>query len=108
MIKKIKRNKPSPIIFDNASLLRFIESQNGQITKREIAKHFGIKGDERRVLNQYLRELSTEGTVDVHRRREIKTHSTPPKTGIFQAVEVDDMGDVWARVVDEDGNKRGN
>ena len=103
MIKKIKRNKPSPIIFDKASLLRFIESQNGQITKREIAKHFGIKGDERRVLNQYLRELSTEGTVDVHRRREIKTHSTPPKTGIFQAVEIDDMGDVWARVVDEDG-----
>ena len=102
MIKKIKRNKAEPAVFDKTNLLRFIETQNGQITKREIAKHFGIKGDERRVLNQYLRELGQSGDIDVHRRRDIKTHGVPPKSGLFQAVEVDSLGDVWAKAVDED------
>jgi ribonuclease R len=101
--KKIKRAKPSPPVFDKAALLRFIESQNGQITKREIAKYFNIKGDERRILNLYLRELGDSGEVNVNRRRDVKTPASPPKSGIFQAVDIDDMGEVWAKSVGEDG-----
>lgn len=105
IIKKAKTRveKSAPPALDKATLLKFINSKNGMVTKREIAHEFGIRGEERRILNMLLRELDEEGTLSVQKRKQISSLDAPPKSGIFQAVSIDEHGELWAKQVGEDG-----
>lgn len=109
MAKKINRkhiksrDAKSPPALDKKSLLAFINSRNGIVTKRDIVYEFGIKGDERRVLNSLLRGLDETGELTMKRRQDISAAGKPPKSGIFQAIEIDDQGDLWAKQLGDDG-----
>ncbi|KAF0186164.1 MAG: ribonuclease R [Hyphomonadaceae bacterium] len=108
MSKKIikKRHKhasaPSPAL-DKKSLLAFLGTRGGMATKREIVAAFGIKGEDRRILNSLLRELDGSGELSMKKRRDVSAAGAPPKSGIFQAVEIDEHGDLWAKQIGEDG-----
>lgn len=98
----MKRPKPQTPPLDKKSLLEFIKTHS-HIQKRDIAKHFGIKGDERRKLNALLRDLDASGELNLKRRKEVSAFDAPPKSGIYQAVEIDENGDLWCKQVGQDG-----
>jgi len=106
--KIIKKNRhkasaPAPAL-DKKSLLAFLATRNGMATKREIVAAFGIKGDERRFLNNLLRELDVSGELSMKKRHDVSSKDdAPPKSGIYQAVEIDEHGDLWAQQVGDDG-----
>lgn len=102
IIKKRGNIKETPIL-DKTNLLKFIEKAGGHITKREIAKHFDIKGEERRKLNALLRDLDASGDLALKKRKEISSFNAPPKSGIYQAIEIDEHGELWAKQLGDDG-----
>jgi ribonuclease R len=103
IIKKTRREKPNPPMLDKKSLLEFISKAGGHIAKRDIAKHFNIKGDERRKLNAMLRDMDSSGELNLKNRREISSFDAPPKSGIYQAVSIDENGELWAQQIGDDG-----
>lgn len=103
IIKKVKRSHKEFPILDKANLLKFIEQSGGHLQKRDIANHFNIKGDDRRKLNAMLRDLDASGELNLKRRKEVSSFDAPPKSSIYQAIEVDEHGDLWCRQVGEDG-----
>src|SRR3546814_16933144 len=50
-------------------VLNFINESETPVGKREIARAFHLRGDDRIWLNTVLRELADEGEVDAERRR---------------------------------------
>lgn len=105
IIKKTRNiSKKSQKVLDRQSLLDFINSKNGRVTKREIALEFSIKGDQRRHLNGLLRDLDNSSILEIKRRKEISSFGVP-KSGIYQAIEIDDNGEMLCQAVTPDGPK---
>lgn len=61
-------------------LLKFIAEHPQQASKREIAKAFGLKGDDRVVLKALLKELETDGMVQKSRKTLTRPGGLPPVT----------------------------
>ncbi len=49
---------------DAQTILDFIQTSAGKVGKREIARHFGIKGADRIRLKRILRDLAAEGEIE--------------------------------------------
>ena len=67
---------------DRETLLEWLRNNPGESTKRDIAKAFGIKGDDRVILKAMLRELSAEGVVRKEGSRLITPGGLPPVTAL--------------------------
>ncbi len=61
-------------------ILRFIADHPQQASKRELAKAFGLKGDERIALKHLLRDLEEEGMLQKSRKSLIRPGALPPIT----------------------------
>lgn len=61
-------------------LLEFIAENPDRASKREIAKAFGLKGDQRVELKQALRALETDGLVEKDRKTLKRPGALPPVT----------------------------
>ena len=61
-------------------LLRFIADYPERASKREIAKAFGLKGDQRVELKAALRDLESEGMVEKKRKSLMRPGALPPVT----------------------------
>ncbi|MFN7011919.1 MAG: ribonuclease R [Allorhizobium sp.] len=61
-------------------LLEFIAENPDRASKREIAKAFGLKGDQRIELKQALRALETDGLVEKDRKSLKRPGALPPVT----------------------------
>ena len=75
-------------------------------TKRELARIFGIKGDDRKILKQYLRQLEEDGTII----KDGKGYSVPgslPSVTMVQITHIDIDGDVFAEPLDWDEATQG-
>jgi len=84
-------------------IFAFIQSSDAPVTKREIARSFGIKGGENRVaLKQILKKLEAEGTIA---KQPGGAYSVPhglPPVGVVEITEIDIDGDVMARTLEWD------
>lgn len=65
---------------DRETLLRFIAEHPTRSSKRDIAKAFAVRGDDRVALKQLLRELEDEGLLERRRKRLVRPGSLPPVT----------------------------
>ena len=63
---------------DRETLLRFIAEHPTRSSKRDIAKAFAVRGDDRVALKQLLRELEDEGLLERRRKRLVRPGSLPP------------------------------
>ena len=81
---------------DRAALLAHIEANPERSGKREIAKAFGLKGEERIALKHMLRELADEGVLSARGKRHVRPGALPP-VSVFDVVERNDDGDLVAR-----------
>src|SRR4028119_1108221 len=77
-------------------ILEFIEGSDQPAGKREIAKAFGLSGQDRIALKQLLRDMTDEGLIDAAPGRAFHKMGGVPKVTVLRIVDVDEDGQAWA------------
>ena len=85
-----KQGLPSP-----AQIIEFIQGSDTPAGKREIAKAFGLKGQEKIALKKRLKDMAEEGLID-GRKTAYHQMGGVPKVTVLRVVEIDD-GELWAQ-----------
>ncbi len=80
-------------------ILAFVEERPGRVGKREIARAFGLRGTDRRWLNEVLRELEAEGLLERRRGRRVMRAGRLPEVAVIEVSHVDVDGEVVCRPV---------
>ncbi len=86
----------------------FIKSAKTPVTKREVARAFGIKGGENRVaLKQILRALEKDGSISKMAGGTFSVPEGLPSVAVIEVYEIDVDGDVLARPLEWDASVKG-
>jgi ribonuclease R len=89
------KTKPAPGMPTRQQIIDFITSSDQPAGKREIARAFGLNGQEKIVLKALLKDMADEGLVDTAPGRAFHKMGGVPKVTVLRVVEAD--GDtVWA------------
>ncbi len=75
-------------------IIEFIQTADGPAGKREIARHFGLKGQERIALRRLLADMAEEGLID-GRKSAYTRMGGVPKVTVLRVVDVED-GEAFA------------
>ncbi|MCP9223238.1 ribonuclease R [Erythrobacter sp. LQ02-29] len=75
-------------------ILEFIQTSDTPAGKREIAKAFGLKGQEKIALKKRLKDMAEEGLID-GKKTAYHRMGGVPKVTVLTVVEIDD-GDIFA------------
>ena len=89
-----KKSKPRGLP-SKPELLAFIAARSGKVGKREIAREFGISGNERIELKNMLRELADEGHLE-RRRKKLHRAGKLPSVVLADIVARDSDGELIA------------
>ncbi len=76
-----------------AEILTFIEQQDGEISRRDIARAFNIKGADRTALRQILREMREEGLLTKQRGKKVSEAGRLPNVTVLDVAQ-DDEGEL--------------
>jgi ribonuclease R len=77
-------------------ILDFIQSSEDPAGKREIARAFGLKGNEKIQLKALLKDMADEGLIDSAPGRAFHKMGGVPKVTVLRVVDVDDSGRAFA------------
>jgi ribonuclease R len=77
-------------------ILTFIETSDQPAGKREIARAFGLSGQEKVQLKALLRDMTDEGLIDAAPGRAFHKMGGVPKVTVLRIVDADEGGNVWA------------
>jgi ribonuclease R len=77
-------------------ILDFIQSSDAPAGKREIARAFGLKGNEKIELKALLRDMADEGLIDAAPGRAFHKMGGVPRVTVLRVADVDDSGRAWA------------
>jgi ribonuclease R len=77
-------------------ILDFIAASDDPAGKREIARAFGLKGQEKIALKALLRDMGDEGLIDAGPGRAFHRMGGIPKVTVLRVVDIDDSGRAWA------------
>lgn len=77
------------------AILDYIETSATKLGKREIARAFNIKGEDRIILKQLLRELTEEGRI-AKPKKHIHSREKLRPVGVLEVSGNDDNGDLFA------------
>ncbi len=80
-------------------LLRYLETAEGKVTKREIARAFRLKGAARVQLKGLLKELEEEGIIARDEGRALRLAHRLPHVMVVEVTGIDELGDLAARPV---------
>ncbi|WP_428152477.1 ribonuclease R [Brevundimonas sp.] len=94
-----KTPKPAAGLPDEATLLAFLRDA-GSAEKGDIARHFGLKGEDRRRLREMIRGLESAGKLGKRGRKGFSEAGALPPVGVADVVEKDDDGDLYVRMVE--------
>ncbi len=84
-------------------ILRYIAENPDRSGKREIAKAFALRGDDRVWLKDLLRDLQDEGLLEQKRKRHIRPGALPHVT-VLDVIGRDDQGGLIGRPAEHQGN----
>lgn len=94
-INNMTKTKHMPTM---AELTDFLNAQTRALNKRDIARQFGIKGDQRTTLKKMLRSLKDAGVVQSSQKgRRVFATDALPEQVIVEITGLDSMGDLIAR-----------
>jgi len=96
MTKTPKR--PAHGLPEKETLIRFLR-EAGEADKADIARAFGLKGNERRMLREMLKELEAEGRLGKRGRKGFSEAGALPPVGVADVVERDADGELYVRLV---------
>ncbi|MGN6306116.1 MAG: ribonuclease R, partial [Mesorhizobium sp.] len=85
-------------------ILRYIAENPDRSGKREIAKAFALRGDDRIWLKDMLRDLADEGLLEKSRKRHIRPGALPHVT-VLEIFGRDSEGGLLARPIDYQGDQ---
>ncbi len=91
-----KRHAP-PSLPSKQEILDYIRDSDRPIGRREIARAFQIKGADRTVLREMLKELADEGLIDKGRRRRVMAQGRLPEVAMLEVSDVDLDGELFAK-----------
>src|SRR6056300_1726039 len=93
---KAKTVKPRPPagLPDRETLLAFLRDA-GETGKADIARHFGLKGADRRALREMIRELEAQGALAKRGRKGFAEAGSLPPVGVADVVERDGDGELY-------------
>ncbi|HEU5482935.1 MAG TPA: ribonuclease R, partial [Sphingomicrobium sp.] len=77
-------------------ILDFIAASDQPAGKREIARAFGLKGQDKVQLKALLRDMADEGLIDSSPGRAFHQAGGVPKVTVLRVVESDDSGNIFA------------
>src|ERR1051325_8521183 len=77
-------------------LLEFIQSSDEPAGKREIARAFALKGNDKIALKALLRDMADEGLIDSAPGRAFHKMGGVPKVTVLRVADIDDSGRAWA------------
>ncbi len=86
----------APGLPTRAQVLRFIETADGKVGKREIARAFGVSGADRAALKRLLRDMADDGVVARRGRRGLGDPGELPPVFVAEVVALDDDGEAVA------------
>ena len=99
---KNERFVPSPVrttALPSAQELSAFIREHGETDLGALAKHFAVKGGDRRALREMLRELQGEGGELARRgRKGVAVKGSLPPVGVADVVERDIDGELWVRL----------
>src|SRR4051812_16818841 len=88
--------KPTPGLPSRKQIIDFIASSDQPAGKREIARAFGLKGNEKIALKKLLNDMGDEGLIETSRGRAFNKVGGIPKVTTLKIVEADEDGRIWA------------
>jgi ribonuclease R len=77
-------------------ILDFIASSDQPAGKREIARAFGLHGNDKIALKTLLKDMADEGLIDSSSGRAFHQSGGVPKVTVLRVTQVDDCGTAWA------------
>jgi ribonuclease R len=90
---KKKRNTSSSPVDLRKTVLELLASSDKPLTKNQIARQLGVRGDERIALKQLLADLQEEGKLDRGARRRITVTDRPLAVGHVLVAEIIGVGE---------------
>ena len=81
--------KFAPGLPSRQQVLDFIQTSDVPAGKREIAKAFGLKGQEKIALKALLKDMADEGLIDLGPARAFHKMGGLPKVTVLRVVDVD-------------------
>ncbi|MEA3541045.1 MAG: ribonuclease R [Pseudomonadota bacterium] len=95
MASNQKQKKPAKVrpagLPTREQVMDFIADADTPAGKREIAKAFGLKGQEKIALKALLKDMADEGLIDIGPARAFHKMGGVPKVTVLRIVDVDDM-----------------
>ena len=91
--------RPPAGLPDKQTLLAFLRDA-GSAEKTDIARHFGLKGGDRRALREMIRELEADGELGKRGRKGFSPSGALPPVGVADVVERDVDGELYVRLVE--------
>ncbi|WP_426034995.1 ribonuclease R [Brevundimonas sp. DC300-4] len=91
--------KPAAGLPDEATLLTFLRDA-GSAEKGDIARHFGLKGEDRRRLREMIRGLESDGKLGKRGKKGFSEAGALPPVGVADVVEKDIDGELYVRMVE--------
>jgi ribonuclease R len=102
MNKKNENNSPTAGMPSQTEIIEFIQSYDGAAGKREIAKAFGLKGQEKIALKKRLKQMAEDGLID-GKRTAYHRSGDLPKVTVLKIVSIED-GELYAEPESKDGD----
>ncbi len=94
--KRTNKAVPFP---SKAQVLKFIEESPGNVGKREIARAFHIRGDDRTKLKALIAEMRAEGLLSQGHRRSLGRAGSLPNVTVIEVTGTDVDGELMAKPV---------
>ncbi len=83
------QKKPPPGLPSREQVLEFLQTSDTIVGKREIAKAFGLKGQEKIALKKLLKDMAEEGLID-GKRTAYHRMGGVPKVTVLRVVDIED------------------
>ena len=80
-------------------ILAYVQGNVSRISKRDIARAFHIRGDQRVHLKKLLREMTEDGLLEKGHKGSVQMGGELPPVAVVEVTGIDKMGDLIARPV---------
>lgn len=88
-------------------LLRYIAKAPGEVTKRDLARAFKLKGQDRAELRAMIRDLQDDGLLIRGHKRRIREPGRLPGVAVVEVVAIDEDGELVAAPVSKNEREQG-
>ncbi|MFZ5609702.1 MAG: ribonuclease R [Pseudomonadota bacterium] len=80
-----------------SEITAFIARAEGKVTRRELARAFHLKGDDRARLKAVLRELAAEGAIAKSHGKALHSPEALPRVSVVTVIHVSEAGTLYGR-----------